>query len=113
MGHGFHTRLGCGVDGVGRLIEPDHAGGEADDPSAATETLSCFTHAVEYALQVNRDLAIDQFVAGLGDRREEHDSGVVDEHVYATEFLLRRVEQASYGDWIAHIGLGPHCPAPG
>src|SRR6202011_6276448 len=106
MGLVFPPRFDCGVDGLGVLIEPDHAGGEADDPSAATETLSCFTHAVEYALQVNRDLAIDQFVAGLGDRREEHDSGVVDEHVYATEFLLCRVEQASSGAWIAPTGFG-------
>src|SRR4051812_22397854 len=105
MSHGFDTRLGRGIDGIGRLIEPDHAGGEADDPSAVTEALRCFTHAVEYALQVDRDLAIDQFVAGLDDRREEHNSGIVDEHVYPTEFLLRSVEQASNGDWVAHICL--------
>src|ERR1700751_4547239 len=107
MGHGFDTRLGCRINGIGRLVEPDYAGGETNDPSALTEALSCFTHAIEYALEVDCNFAIDQFVARLSNRREQHNSSIINQHIYSAEFLLRSVKKASNGVRVAHIGLDP------
>src|ERR1700740_3515625 len=103
MGQGFDTRLGSSIDGIGRLIEPDYAGGETDDPSALREALSCFAHAIEYAFEVDGDLAVDQFVACLSNRREQHNSGIIDQHIHSAEFLHCSVKQPSNRYRVAHI----------
>ena len=44
-------------------------------------------HAVEHALEVDGDLAVEQRVVGLGDGREQHDAGIVHQDVDAAEGL--------------------------
>jgi hypothetical protein len=47
-----------------------------------------------------------------GERSEQHDAGIVDQHVAAAEFLLHAVrgsEEASRSVTSAPIGMAPHC----
>ncbi len=52
-----------------------------------------FPHAVEHALEVDGDLAVEQRIVGVGDGREQHDAGIVHQHVDAAERLRGLVEQ--------------------
>ena len=72
-----------------------------------------FAHAVEHALQVDGDVAIEEVVVGLRDRRQLHDAGVVDQHVDAAVRLLGGVEHRAHRGGVAHVGLHRARAAPG
>jgi hypothetical protein len=56
-------------------------------------------------LGVDCDLAVEQRVVALGDRRHLHDAGIVDHHIDAAKRCLRTVEQTGDGGGIGDIGL--------
>jgi len=104
--HGFHRRLGGGIDAVGLQLGPDHAGREIDDPSAVAQPLRGFAHGVEAALEIDRDLLVEQRIVAVGDFGKLHDAGVVDQHIDAAEGGFRGVEHAAHRIGIADISLG-------
>ncbi len=63
--------------------------------------------------EVDRDLAVDQHVVALGDARQLHDAGIVDQHVDPAERRLRRVEHAGDRRRVADIRLGRDGAAAG
>ncbi len=65
-------------------------------------------HAVERALEVNGNLAIELLVRGFRDGRELHDACVVHQHVHAAVFLFGRVEETGDRGGIADIRLNCH-----
>ncbi len=52
------------------------------------------------------DVAVEERVVVLGERRHMHDAGVVDQHIDAAEGGFRRIEHPRDGGGIADIGLG-------
>ena len=63
------------------------------------------------ALEIDRDLLIEQRIVAVGDFCEFHDAGIVDEHVDAAERGFRGVEHAAHRVGVADIGLGGERPA--
>ena len=109
--HRFDRGLGRGIDAVGLKLGADDAGREIDDPAAVAQALGGFAHRVESALEIDRDLLVEQRVVAVGDRRELHDAGIVDQHIDAAEGGFRRVEHAAHRVGIADIGLRGQRPA--
>ena len=112
-GHGLDRGLGGGIDAVGRLQQAGDAGREVDDPAAVAQAARRFAQRIEGALQIDRDVAIEQCVAAVGDGRQAHDAGIVDQHVDAAERGFSRVEHARHGGDIRDVGLSRHGPAAG
>jgi hypothetical protein len=84
--------LGPGIDAIGRLQQADDAGREVDDAPALAQTLGRLAQGVECALEVDVDQALESRVVIVGDGREQHDTGIVDEHVDTAERSFRGVE---------------------
>src|SRR4029077_3829612 len=76
-----------------------------DDPAAVTQAAGRFAQRVERTLEVDVYLALEGQVTSLGDVRQQHDAGIVDEHIDAAERRLGSVEHAADGLLIADIGL--------
>ncbi len=87
--------LGRGVDAVAGVKQSRLAGRHVDDASAIAQPLRGLAQGVEGALQVDRDMAVEQPVVALGDRGQMHDAGIVHQHIHAAERRIRRVEHAA------------------
>jgi hypothetical protein len=68
---------------------------------------------IEGALQIDRDMTIEQGVTAVSDGRQVHDAGIVDQHVDAAERGFSRVEHARHRGNIRDVGLGRHGVAAG
>src|SRR6185312_12903105 len=103
--HSLHAGLGCRIGGVARLIKPDDAGGESDDPPAFAQPPRPLTESVEAALQINGDLAVEHCVVGVGQRSYRHYSSIAHDRVDNSDRGLSNIEHPDHGAGIGHICL--------
>ena len=104
-GHRLDAGLGRRIDRVSGQQHADDAGREIDDAAARANVPGRLAHGVEAALQVDVDHAIERGVVRVGDVRQRHDAGVVDQHIDAAEGGNRLGKQATHVVRLAHVGL--------
>src|SRR6516164_1631708 len=95
---------------VARLFdaaEKEFAGGDVLVNNAGIMTLSTIANADDTTF--DRHIAVKGRVIRIRDRRQGHDSGVVDQNVDASELFFSSVEQARYVRCLTDIGLRSYC----
>jgi rRNA-processing protein FCF1 len=91
------------------LIQSHDARREIDDATTVPHPLRGFPERVERTFQVDRDVAIEECVVRVGELRELHDAGRVDQRVDAAVGLLCGIEQLVHRARIADIGGDGNC----
>jgi hypothetical protein len=56
-----------GADAICLRLQSDDAGQEIDDPSTVAQPLGSFTHCIETALEIDRDLLVERRIVAVGD----------------------------------------------
>ncbi len=58
-------------------------------------------------------MSVEYIVSRLGDRREPHDAGIIDQHIDSAMIGLGRVEHARHRSGVANIRLSDCCGTAG
>jgi hypothetical protein len=108
----LHPALAGRVGRVVRQGEPQHRTGAVDDRAARTNAPDCLLSDNERAAQVGSEHPVENVQVEVGQRRQGHDSGRVDDHVDTAERLLGRVEHGDHRGLVRHISLDRDGLAP-
>jgi hypothetical protein len=67
------------IDPVGFQLQTDDTGREIDDPPTVPQALRRLAQRVDGALEIDRDLAVDEGLVTIFEASQLHDAGIVDE----------------------------------
>jgi len=87
------------------MKQADLARRQIDDAPAVAQPARRLSQRVERTLEVDRNVAVEPGVITIGQARQPHDPGIVDQHFDTAERQIRHVEHARYGRAVADVRL--------